>query len=362
MASLDRTGDDCAEDVVQEGSCLTVADHAEKCNSLFQECMILQGIVLDPTIIDDQRARFATWTSDMDVYGPLHGSLDYRLRYVPSSVELIHQLLDVICDTLSSLKPLNDLSRGTRGTRTRMPEYNDPEELRKDEDGSSDAVTYLNQAEENAFKITERIGGTLSRLIRLSKAARELAKANRNHSYAESVTEAPRTKSALVDNKLSFPTRPLTPECPYCGVIIELEGSNEASTLWQNYVVADLEPFICVPPACLEASRRGTGALTFGSSEAGISHMQNAHGQIWECRAPSHDLLVFDQEAQYPEHLIREHDVPVTHVMSLSGAARRSSPKRIVECPFGEDVHPSESVERSAVFESEALQSHWRGQ
>lgn len=108
MASLDRMEDDLVEDVfLQEGLCPTIAEHAVQCNSLFRKYMVLPEIVPDPTIIDDQLARFTLWASNMDVYGPLNVSLDYRLRFSPTVVDIIHQLLDVICDTLASCKYLS---------------------------------------------------------------------------------------------------------------------------------------------------------------------------------------------------------------------------------------------------------------
>lgn len=50
--------------------------------------------------------------------------------------------------------------------------------------------------------------------------------------YAKSETEIPRAKSVLVNNKLSFPPIPSTPQCPYCGVIIEFKTVSK-SLLWQ---------------------------------------------------------------------------------------------------------------------------------
>ena len=63
--------------------------------------MVMPEIVPDPTVMDDQMARFKLWASNMDVYGPLNVALDYRLRYSPTIVEIIHQLLGVICDSLT---------------------------------------------------------------------------------------------------------------------------------------------------------------------------------------------------------------------------------------------------------------------
>ena len=65
--------------------------------------------------------------------------------------------------------------------------------------------------------------------------------------------------------------------------------------------------------------------------------MQNAHGNIWECRALSHDLIIFDQEVQYQEHSVQEHGVPEMYVGTLSSVARRPCPDKVLECPFGDD-------------------------
>lgn len=131
----------------------------------------------------------------------------------------------------------------------------------------------------------------------------------------------------------------------------------------RNHVIGDLEPFICVFSQCLEGDHygRGTGPLTFETSKAWFTHMQTAHGHTWECRAPSHDPIVFDQEIQYQEHSIKEHSVPEAHAGTLSNAARRPVLDKVLECPFGDDFQASGKVESSVVFSSEALQSHVAG-
>ncbi|KAF5861267.1 hypothetical protein ETB97_000459 [Aspergillus alliaceus] len=486
MEILDRVEDDFMEDIfLQDDLCPTIAEHATQCHSLFHRYMVVPEIVPDPTIMDDQLARFTLWASNMDVYGPLNVSLDYRLRFSPTVVEIIHQLLDVICDTLTSLKPIEDPPQTPSRKRQRISEQSDSEITRRPDDDASDSDSDVDPAEDNISKITDTIGGTVTRLFRLSNAVRKSAKADRTRKieryrddeeannaiaelrlytecyvrfrfpmapdslrsalveanamrlrrlyyqrshrrrislsvqnpqttptvvqlpkikesapavrfdssvlpkpattrkvpgpagppsvpvtnattarqsavralYAKSTTEVPRAKSVLVNNKLSFPPIPPTHECPYCGVVIEFKGTAK-SMLWHNHVIGDLEPFICVFAHCLEAGQHGTGPLTFETSKAWISHMQNAHGHTWECRAPSHDPIIFDQEIQYQEHSIKEHGVPETHAGILSGAARRPVLHKVLECPFGDDFQPSEKVESSAVFSSEALQSH----
>ena len=95
------------EDVfLQDDLSPTIAEHATQCQSLFHKYMVMPEIVPDPTIMDDQLARFSLWASNMDVYGPLNVSLDYRLRFSPTAADITHQLLDMICDTLLSCEYL----------------------------------------------------------------------------------------------------------------------------------------------------------------------------------------------------------------------------------------------------------------
>lgn len=91
------------EDVfLQDDPSPTIAEHATQCQSLFHKYMVMPEIMADPTIMDDQLARFSLWASNMGVYGPPNVSLDYRLRFSPIAADIIHQLLDIIYDTLLS--------------------------------------------------------------------------------------------------------------------------------------------------------------------------------------------------------------------------------------------------------------------
>lgn len=109
---------------------------------------------------------------------------------------------------------------------------------------------------------------------------------------------------------------------------------------------------------CADSGALKPGSLTVDTSKAWLSHMQNAHGHIWECRAPSHKPIIFQHEKGFQEHSHTEHDVPMAYVGTLSSAARRSGLQKITECPFGDDLPASEYSESSTVFASEALQLH----
>ncbi|KAJ4004062.1 hypothetical protein NW766_011918 [Fusarium irregulare] len=89
--------------------------------------------------------------------------------------------------------------------------------------------------------------------------------------------------------------------------------------------------------------------------------MQIAHGQTWECRAPSHDPIVFEQEVEHRKHSIKEHSVPEAYAATLSNAARRPTLDKVLECPFGDYFQFTDNVGSSNIFSTEGLELHVAG-
>ncbi|KAI0017822.1 hypothetical protein F4780DRAFT_753998 [Xylariomycetidae sp. FL0641] len=466
--------DELTEDVfLQDDLGPSIAEHATQCRDLIHRYMLMPEFGVDPTIIDDQRARLAWWAADTDVYAPLNVSLDYRLRFSPIAVDIIHEMLDLICHTLLSLRVVEDgPSQIASRKRQRITVDGNPGVTRRADDDASDSESDPDPAVDNRMKIYEIMPGTLRRIYDVTDFALESAKANRSRKiekyrddeeankaieelrlytrcyiehrfpkasealrsalveanalrlrrlcyqrshrrridlsvqhpqtsldipfaptalpepaktkkrpapspapatsattaretavaalYAKSPTELPRATSILGNDKLSFPPLPPPPRCPYCAVVVEFKNTATPS-LWQDHVIADLEPFICVFPPCLAEGPQGHGAspLTFETSKAWSSHMGNAHGHTWVCEDPRHDFILFDQELKYQKHCIQEHGVPEAHVETFSNVMRRAMLlDKVSECPFGDDFQPSGEVEPSAMFSSEALKSH----
>jgi hypothetical protein len=103
MANPKQARDEFREDVfLQDNRRLSIANHATKCERLIKEYMNNPDMVPEPTIMEEQQARFTLWTSNMDVHGSINVSLDYRLRHSATATDITHQLLDVICNTLLS--------------------------------------------------------------------------------------------------------------------------------------------------------------------------------------------------------------------------------------------------------------------
>ncbi|KAM0742909.1 hypothetical protein ACQRIT_003086 [Beauveria bassiana] len=86
--------------------------------------------------------------------------------------------------------------------------------------------------------------------------------------------------------------------------------------------------------------------------------MKNAHGQVWVCRAPSHEPIVFEDKAEYQEHIRTKHAVCEEYVETLTGAAQKPRDEKITTCPFGDDFAAPEDIRSETVFSSEALELH----
>jgi hypothetical protein len=176
----------------------------------------------------------------------------------------------------------------------------------------------------------------------------------------------------------------------------------------RNYVIAGLEPFICVYSPCLPDhwDGNGGGPLTFETLKAWSAHMSFRHSKpylqcmgpahdpmvfegwtpylehkkickgcggtipgtempkvlecpfrdgdskwCWECRDPAHDPIVFEQQIHYEEHLIKEHGLPEAHAKTLGNVFWRISPDYDLHLePFEES--------RGHNWPSPALESH----
>ncbi|RMJ09226.1 hypothetical protein BHE90_015467 [Fusarium euwallaceae] len=384
MESLEHAGDDSMEDVfLQDDLRPTIAEHATQCRSLFHKYLVMPEILEDPTIMDDQLARFTLWTSNMDVWGPLNVSLDYRLRFSPIAADIIHQLLDIICDTLLSLKPIDVRPPHiTSRKRQRISVQGSSEVTRRSDYDTGDSESDVDPAEENILKVTETIGGTITRLFRLSNAVRRSAKANRARKI-ESYNDKDANKAI---DELRLYTRCYIefrfPEAPEAlrSALVEANAWRLRRLYYQRSHRRRIDMSIQSPPTTLPVAQlpkmtSSAPAVRFAPSPLPKPETNNAHVHspapvtnattarqtAVEALAPSHDPIVFEQEIHYQEHSVTEHGVPEAHVGTLSRAARRPVLDKVMNCPFGDDFQPPGKVESSAVFSSEALQSHVAG-
>ena len=121
----------------------------------------------------------------------------------------------------------------------------------------------------------------------------------------------------------------------------------------------DLEPFVCILTHPIESKPPHSCLYTFGSSRVWLRNMLSVHGATWECRAPSHDLIVFETEEDYQEHARKAHEVPEEYMHKMSALARRPLvASKIKACPFGDEFSAPEEAESNPVFITEALHQH----
>ncbi|KAF2008380.1 hypothetical protein BU24DRAFT_415924 [Aaosphaeria arxii CBS 175.79] len=95
--------------------------------------------------------------------------------------------------------------------------------------------------------------------------------------------------------------------------------------------------------------------------------MENAYPHAWECGAPSHEAITFEQKVQYLEHKRKQHNTPEEYIWILSNAAAIHD--KILKCPFGDDCKITKDNDKDEdedsrfdpVFGSNTLRRHIAG-
>ncbi|KAL6835773.1 hypothetical protein J3E69DRAFT_373099 [Trichoderma sp. SZMC 28015] len=74
----------------------TVAAAANQCLESFNKCLLQQSSIhpREFSLVEDQVARFSTWTSGIGVFAPGRASMDHRLRYAPEVQSITISLLE----------------------------------------------------------------------------------------------------------------------------------------------------------------------------------------------------------------------------------------------------------------------------
>ncbi|KAL4761003.1 uncharacterized protein BDW70DRAFT_150430 [Aspergillus foveolatus] len=110
----------------------TISQCANICLQSFNDCLA-QFHLLSPrqqSAVDDQLGRFSIWVSNIGVFAPTRGSLDYRLREAPDIQRLVRRLLrtlnDYIQQYLSQLDYVHPISDSTCGSPESVSDSLDP--------------------------------------------------------------------------------------------------------------------------------------------------------------------------------------------------------------------------------------------
>ncbi|OAA45951.1 ankyrin [Beauveria brongniartii RCEF 3172] len=399
-----------ADDVsLQDDKGLTIYQHALQCTKEFQKYKTVweEEFAVYPTM--EQTTGFFPWTSDMGVFLRCHKSLDYRLRYSPKEVANLHQLLDIILKTLmfgkSHPRPERASLAGVRMPVTPSHKSAKTPKMRKrrtSEAGRAHVTRTFDYSSETDSKGDEGVQGKSSvslitnsihetvRPLRLlsQKALRSSLTARADAISSYEVDES--TNNAMKELRLStedyirsqFPRAPKTlcsalveasvlrfrhlcyerehednktfrGKCDHVTFILE----HQKSLRLEDRHLRDLEPFVCVIDHCTDSGVLEPCTLTFGTSRAWLSHMEDTHGNVSVCDSPSHLPISFQKKAEIQEFRRTWHNAP-----GLAGCAsylvQRTGLQKITECPFGDDFAAPEDIESDLVFSSDPLRRH----
>ncbi|OAA69011.1 ankyrin [Cordyceps fumosorosea ARSEF 2679] len=171
---------------LQDDAGRTIAEHAEQCREAFDKYMAIPQTSYDPTIMEDQRARFVCWEADMDEFRTSDAWFYYQLRLNLRVVKRIHRHLDFILSTLTRLNLINESAETATAKKRRLLESGRAEAT-KTVEYSSNADTGGYQGESDVYLITCTIYGTVTLLRRCFNQVRrsaEIARAGENgHVY-----------------------------------------------------------------------------------------------------------------------------------------------------------------------------------
>jgi hypothetical protein len=85
---------------------ITVAAASHQCLESFTTCLTKASAIHPRELsrVEDQQARFSTWTSSIGVFAPGRASMDHRLRYAPELQSVAIGLLDSLNHRIRTCK------------------------------------------------------------------------------------------------------------------------------------------------------------------------------------------------------------------------------------------------------------------
>ncbi|KAK2811629.1 hypothetical protein FQN50_001971 [Emmonsiellopsis sp. PD_5] len=114
--------------------------------------------------------------------------------------------------------------------------------------------------------------------------------------------------------------------CPYgCCALSSADVMNDRK--WREHVKHDLYPYVCLFETC------DTPDTLYNHSEDWLKHM-GQHQLQWLCAVKSHDVLIFNNQSEYEEHMSMRHKVSKSQAALLAERSSRPSRQIFVSCPL----------------------------
>ncbi|KAG4438865.1 hypothetical protein IFR05_005654 [Cadophora sp. M221] len=135
---------------------------------------------------------------------------------------------------------------------------------------------------------------------------------------------------------LNFPPEPKLAgqdyfQCRYC--FLPCPAKEARGKAWKNHVMRDMAPYICIfqDQDCSKTN------CFFQTLSEWLVHIRSEHVALqWECVAPAHDTLLFNDVEKYTDHMKQEHQdmFAASQLRTLAQKTARPAAEPFEICPF----------------------------
>ncbi|KAH9214083.1 hypothetical protein DL95DRAFT_504376 [Leptodontidium sp. 2 PMI_412] len=120
-------------------------------------------------------------------------------------------------------------------------------------------------------------------------------------------------------------------QCRYC--FLPCPAKEARGKAWKNHVMRDMAPYICT----FQGQNCSKTNCFFQTLSEWLTHIRSEHAALqWECVAPAHDTLLFDDLEKYSDHMKQEHQdiFAASQLHTLAQKTARPAAEPFEMCPF----------------------------
>ncbi|KAK2773562.1 hypothetical protein FQN52_004541 [Onygenales sp. PD_12] len=114
--------------------------------------------------------------------------------------------------------------------------------------------------------------------------------------------------------------------CPYCCCVLS-SADVTSDRKWIEHVKHDVYPYVCLFETC------DAPDTLYNHSEDWLKHM-GQHQLQWLCAVKSHEVLIFNNQSEYEEHMSTRHKVSKSQAALLAERSSRPPRQIFVSCPL----------------------------
>ncbi|RAK75252.1 uncharacterized protein BO72DRAFT_529568 [Aspergillus fijiensis CBS 313.89] len=200
-----------------------------------------------------------------------------------------------------------------------------PEQFRKASAPSvlgTTRTTRMNTQEESLYPPAPK-GEIIKRLETLEKERSTSIEDSGQHSSGQDA-ELSRREKIIADRHAILRNSEVV--CPYC--CCTLSGADVMDDRkWRNHLKHDLDAYVCLFEEC------ATETILYSHSEEWLNHLRE-HKVRWRCTAKAHGILIFEDQADYLDHIRNKHKGSESQLRHLTERGSQPSGPLFVICPL----------------------------